>query len=146
MEENFMYLNQDLYYKYEDYISDYLLLNDDLNISLFENELIDSQKMIKKKTRAKIKTEKQLLKEKERNKKRKEKFLLKSEDEKQIERKRNAVCAQKFRLRRKEELKGLLEENQSLKIRVEFLKKKISSLESFISENNLFHKINKKSD
>ena len=86
------------------------------------------------------------MKEKERNKKRKEKFLLKSEDEKQIERKRNAVCAQKFRLRRKEELKGLLEENQSLKIRVEFLKKKISSLESFISENNLFHKINKKSD
>lgn len=80
------------------------------------------------------------MKEKERNKKRKEKFLLKSEDEKQIERKRNAVCAQKFRLRRKEELKGLLEENQSLKIRVEFLKKKISSLESFISENNLFHK------
>lgn len=146
MEENFMYLNQDLYYKYEDYISDYLLLNDDLNISLFENELIDSQKMIKKKTRAKIKTEKQLLKEKERNKKRKEKFLLKSEDEKKIERKRNAVCAQKFRLRRKEELKGLLEENQSLKIRVEFLKKKISSLESFISENNLFHKINKKND
>ena len=141
-----MYLNQDLYYKYEDYISDYLLLNDDLNISLFENELIDSQKMIKKKTRAKIKTEKQLLKEKERNKKRKEKFLLKSEDEKKIERKRNAVCAQKFRLRRKEELKGLLEENQSLKIRVEFLKKKISSLESFISENNLFHKINKKND
>lgn len=139
-----MYLNQDLYYKYEDYISNYLLLNDDLNISLFENELIDSQKMIKKKTR--VKTEKQLLKEKERNKKRKEKFLLKSEDEKQIERKRNAVCAQKFRLRRKEELKGLLEENQSLKIRVEFLKKKISSLESFISENNLFHKINKKSD
>ena len=133
-----MYLNQDLYYKYEDYISDYLLLNDDLNISLFENELIDSQKMIKKKTR--VKTEKQLLKEKERNKKRKEKFLLKSEDEKKIERKRNAVCAQKFRLRRKEELKGLLEENQSLKIRVEFLKKKISSLESFISENNLFHK------
>ena len=146
MEENFMYLNQDLYYKYEDYISDYLLLNDDLNISLFENELIDSQKMIKKKTRAKIKTEKQLLKEKERNKKRKEKFLVKSEEEKQIERKRNAVCAQKFRLRRKEELKGLLEENQSLKIRVEFLKKKISSLESFISENNLFHKINKKND
>lgn len=146
MEENFMYLNQDLYYKYEDYISNYLLLNDDLNISLFENELIDSQKMIKKKTRAKIKTEKQLLKEKERNKKRKEKFLLKSEDEKKIERKRNAVCAQKFRLRRKEELKGLLEENQSLKIRVEFLKKKISSLESFISENNLFHKINKKND
>lgn len=144
MEENFMYLNQDLYYKYEDYISNYLLLNDDLNISLFENELIDSQKMIKKKTR--VKTEKQLLKEKERNKKRKEKFLLKSEDEKQIERKRNAVCAQKFRLRRKEELKGLLEENQSLKIRVEFLKKKISSLESFISENNLFHKINKKND
>lgn len=144
MEENFMYLNQDLYYKYEDYISDYLLLNDDLNISLFENELIDSQKMIKKKTR--VKTEKQLLKEKERNKKRKEKFLLKSEDEKKIERKRNAVCAQKFRLRRKEELKGLLEENQSLKIRVEFLKKKISSLESFISENNLFHKINKKND
>lgn len=139
-----MYLNQDLYYKYEDYISNYLLLNDDLNISLFENELIDSQKMIKKKTR--VKTEKQLLKEKERNKKRKEKFLLKSEDEKQIERKRNAVCAQKFRLRRKEELKGLLEENQSLKIRVEFLKKKISSLESFISENNLFHKINKKND
>lgn len=138
MEENFMYLNQDLYYKYEDYISNYLLLNDDLNISLFENELIDSQKMIKKKTR--VKTEKQLLKEKERNKKRKEKFLLKSEDEKKIERKRNAVCAQKFRLRRKEELKGLLEENQSLKIRVEFLKKKISSLESFISENNLFHK------
>ena len=133
-----MYLNQDLYYKYEDYISNYLLLNDDLNISLFENELIDSQKMNKKKTR--VKTEKQLLKEKERNKKRKEKFLLKSEDEKQIERKRNAVCAQKFRLRRKEELKGLLEENQSLKIRVEFLKKKISSLESFISENNLFHK------
>lgn len=144
MEENFMYLNQDLYYKYEDYISNYLLLNDDLNISLFENELIDSQKMIKKKTR--VKTEKQLLKEKERNKKRKEKFLLKSEDEKKIERKRNAVCAQKFRLRRKEELKGLLEENQSLKIRVEFLKKKISSLESFISENNLFHKINKKND
>ena len=139
-----MYLNQDLYYKYEDYISNYLLLNDDLNISLFENELIDSQKMNKKKTR--VKTEKQLLKEKERNKKRKEKFLLKSEDEKQIERKRNAVCAQKFRLRRKEELKGLLEENQSLKIRVEFLKKKISSLESFISENNLFHKINKKND
>ena len=139
-----MYLNQDLYYKYEDYISDYLLLNDDLNISLFENELIDSQKMIKKKTR--VKTEKQLLKEKERNEKRKEKFLLKSEEEKKIERKRNAVCAQKFRLRRKEELKGLLEENQSLKIRVEFLKKKISSLESFISENNLFHKINKKSD
>lgn len=139
-----MYLNQDLYYKYEDYISNYLLLNDDLNISLFENELIDSQKMIKKKTR--VKTEKQLLKEKERNKKRKEKFLLKSEDEKKIERKRNAVCAQKFRLRRKEELKGLLEENQSLKIRVEFLKKKISSLESFISENNLFHKINKKND
>lgn len=138
MEENFMYLNQDLYYKYEDYISNYLLLNDDLNISLFENELIDSQKMIKKKTR--VKTEKQLLKEKERNEKRKEKFLLKSEDEKKIERKRNAVCAQKFRLRRKEELKGLLEENQSLKIRVEFLKKKISSLESFISENNLFHK------
>ena len=133
-----MYLNQDLYYKYEDYISNYLLLNDDLNISLFENELIDSQKMIKKKTR--VKTEKQLLKEKERNEKRKEKFLLKSEDEKKIERKRNAVCAQKFRLRRKEELKGLLEENQSLKIRVEFLKKKISSLESFISENNLFHK------
>ena len=144
MEENFMYLNQDLYYKYEDYISDYLLLNDDLNISLFENELIDSQKMIKKKTR--VKTEKQLLKEKERKEKRKEKFLLKSEDEKKIERKRNAVCAQKFRLRRKEELKGLLEENQSLKIRVEFLKKKISSLESFISENNLFHKINKKND
>ena len=86
------------------------------------------------------------MKEKERNKKRKEKFLLKSEDEKKIERKRNAVCAQKFRLRRKEELKGLLEENQSLKIRVEFLKKKISSLESFISENNLFHKINKKND
>ena len=139
-----MYLNQDLYYKYEDYISDYLLLNDDLNISLFENELIDSQKMIKKKTR--VKTEKQLLKEKERKEKRKEKFLLKSEDEKKIERKRNAVCAQKFRLRRKEELKGLLEENQSLKIRVEFLKKKISSLESFISENNLFHKINKKND
>ena len=139
-----MYLNQDLYYKYEDYISDYLLLNDDLNISLFENELIDSQKMIKKKTR--VKTEKQLLKEKERNEKRKEKFLLKSEEEKKIERKRNAVCAQKFRLRRKEELKGLLEENQSLKIRVEFLKKKISSLESFISENNLFHKINKKND
>ena len=139
-----MYLNQDLYYKYEDYISNYLLLNDDLNISLFENELIDSQKMIKKKTR--VKTEKQLLKEKERNEKRKEKFLLKSEDEKKIERKRNAVCAQKFRLRRKEELKGLLEENQSLKIRVEFLKKKISSLESFISENNLFHKINKKND
>ncbi len=139
-----MYLNQDLYYKYEDYISNYLILNDDLNISLFENELIDSQKMIKKKTR--VKTEKQLLKEKERNKKRKEKFLLKSEDEKKIERKRNAVCAQKFRLRRKEELKGLLEENQSLKIRVEFLKKKISSLESFISENNLFHKINKKND
>lgn len=138
MEENFMYLNQDLYYKYEDYISNYLLLNDDLNISLFENELIDSQKMNKKKTR--VKTEKQLLKEKERNEKRKEKFLLKSEDEKKIERKRNAVCAQKFRLRRKEELKGLLEENQSLKIRVEFLKKKISSLESFISENNLFHK------
>ena len=138
MEENFMYLNQDLYYKYEDYISNYLLLNDDLNISLFENELIDSQKMKKKKTR--VKTEKQLLKEKERNEKRKEKFLLKSEDEKKIERKRNAVCAQKFRLRRKEELKGLLEENQSLKIRVEFLKKKISSLESFISENNLFHK------
>ena len=138
MEENFMYLNQDLYYKYEDYISNYLLLNDDLNISLFENELIDSQKMIKKKKR--VKTEKQLLKEKERNEKRKEKFLLKSEDEKKIERKRNAVCAQKFRLRRKEELKGLLEENQSLKIRVEFLKKKISSLESFISENNLFHK------
>ena len=135
-----MYLNQDLYYKYEDYISNYLLLNDDLNISLFENELIDSQKMIKKKTRAKIKTEKQLLKEKERNEKRKEKFLLKSEEEKKIERKRNAVCAQKFRLRRKEELKGLLEENQSLKIRVVFLKKKISSLESFISENNLFHK------
>ena len=133
-----MYLNQDLYYKYEDYISNYLLLNDDLNISLFENELIDSQKMNKKKTR--VKTEKQLLKEKERNEKRKEKFLLKSEDEKKIERKRNAVCAQKFRLRRKEELKGLLEENQSLKIRVEFLKKKISSLESFISENNLFHK------
>ena len=133
-----MYLNQDLYYKYEDYISNYLLLNDDLNISLFENELIDSQKMIKKKTR--VKTEKQLLKEKERNEKRKEKFLLKSEEEKKIERKRNAVCAQKFRLRRKEELKGLLEENQSLKIRVEFLKKKISSLESFISENNLFHK------
>ena len=49
MEENFMYLNQDLYYKYEDYISNYLLLNDDLNISLFENELIDSQKMNKKK-------------------------------------------------------------------------------------------------
>ncbi len=139
-----MYLNQDLYYKYEDYISNYLILNDDLNISLFENELIDSQKMIKKKTR--VKTEKQLLKEKERNKKRKEKFLLKSEDEKKIERKRNAVCAQKFRLRRKEELKGLLEENQCLKIRVEFLKKKISSLESFISENNLFHKINKKND
>ena len=139
-----MYLNQDLYYKYEDYISNYLLLNDDLNISLFENELIDSQKMIKKKTR--VKTEKQLLKEKERNEKRKEKFLLKSEEEKKIERKRNAVCAQKFRLRRKEELKGLLEENQSLKIRVEFLKKKISSLESFISENNLFHKINKKND
>ena len=133
-----MYLNQDLYYKYEDYISNYLLLNDDLNISLFENELIDSQKMIKKKTR--VKTKKQLLKEKERNEKRKEKFLLKSEEEKKIERKRNAVCAQKFRLRRKEELKGLLEENQSLKIRVEFLKKKISSLESFISENNLFHK------
>ena len=133
-----MYLNQDLYYKYEDYISNYLLLNDDLNISLFENELIDSQKMIKKKTRDK--TEKQHLKEKERNEKRKEKFLLKSEEEKKIERKRNAVCAQKFRLRRKEELKGLLEENQSLKIRVEFLKKKISSLESFISENNLFHK------
>ena len=44
-----MYLNQDLYYKYEDYISNYLLLNDDLNISLFENELIDSQKMNKKK-------------------------------------------------------------------------------------------------
>jgi hypothetical protein len=144
MEENFMYLNQDLYYKYEDYISNYLILNDDLNISLFENELIDSQKMIKKKTR--VKTEKQLLKEKERNKKRKEKFLLKSEDEKKIERKRNAVCAQKFRLRRKEELKGLLEENQSLKIRVVFLKKKISSLESFISENNLFHKTNKKND
>ncbi len=139
-----MYLNQDLYYKYEDYISNYLILNDDLNISLFENELIDSQKMIKKKTR--VKTEKQLLKEKERNKKRKEKFLLKSEDEKKIERKRNAVCAQKFRLRRKEELKGLLEENQCLKIRVEFLKKKISSLESFISENNLFHKTNKKND
>ncbi len=139
-----MYLNQDLYYKYEDYISNYLILNDDLNISLFENELIDSQKMIKKKTR--VKTEKQLLKEKERNKKRKEKFLLKSEDEKKIERKRNAVCAQKFRLRRKEELKGLLEENQSLKIRVVFLKKKISSLESFISENNLFHKTNKKND
>ena len=55
MEENFMYLNQDLYYKYEDYISDYLLLNDDLNISLFENELIDSQKMIKKKQGPKLK-------------------------------------------------------------------------------------------
>ena len=72
-------------------------------------------------------------KEKERNKKIIKRYNLKSEAEKNILRKKNAISAKKFRIKKKEKEKTLFEENESLKFKIEFLKKKISSLKSIIS-------------
>ena len=68
------------------------------------------------------------------NRRRKEKFLAKSEEEKKIQRKRNAISAKKFRMKKKEEFKSLLKENETLKNEIEFLNKKLFSLQKIISD------------
>ena len=116
------------------------ILKDDLTIALFEkNELfedINKQKYEEKKSK-KTKRPYDSAKEKERNRRRKEKFLAKSEEEKNIQRKRNAISAKKFRMKKKEEFNNLLKENEALREEIEFLKKKLLSLEDFISHYKL---------
>ena len=126
----------------DDFLStgDRSILKDNLTISLFEkNEFfqdINKQKPEDKKTK-KTKRPYDSVKEKERNRRRKEKFLAKTEEEKNIQRKRNAISAKKFRLKKKEEFNSLLKENEALRKEIEFLNKKLFSLEDFISHYKL---------
>ena len=100
-EENFM-IENDLFFNIENIISKDETLSMGNNSNVKENEIINS------KTRNKIKTYKEIKKEKERNKKRKERYNLKSEAEKNILRKKNAISAKKFRLKKKKKRKHFL--------------------------------------
>ena len=63
--------------------------------------------------------------------------MAKSEEEKKIQRKKNAISAKKFRMKKKEEFNFLLKQNEDLKKEIEFLNKKIFSLEDIISNYKL---------
>ena len=128
------------FFQEEDYFStgDRSILKEELNISLFEtnNDKEDKKRNLGEKKKKNKRTYNSI-KEKEINKRRKEKFLAKSEEEKKIQRKKNAISAKKFRMKKKEEFNFLLKQNEDLKKEIEFLNKKIFSLEDIISNYKL---------
>ena len=136
MEENTFDLNEELLTENDTYFNIVSSIFKDESLSMENNKLLSNSQENEKENciiKNKIKTYEEIIREKERKKRRNERYHLKSEDEKNILRKKNAICAKKCRLKKKEKEKALLEENKSLKYKIEILKKKISSLNSIIS-------------